>query len=58
LLKTAQLRFTHLRLAKKRIDVVVMKDEAAKHKFESFFGANKINFYGNGLSEYVQKVCT
>ena len=59
LLKLAQLRYAHRKpLKEKKIDVVVMEDEKAREKFNSFFGKNNISFYNNGLSEYVQKVCS
>jgi hypothetical protein len=32
-------------LGEKKIDVVVMRDEKAKEKFNSFFGKNNISFY-------------
>ncbi len=58
LLKLAQLRHAHRKpLKEKKIDVVVMKDEKTKEKFNSFFGKNNVSFYNNGLSEYLQKAC-
>lgn len=58
LLKIAQIRLSHRkRVKKKKIEVVVLRDESTPKKFEKFFGSKTVELYSNGLSEYVSKVC-
>jgi hypothetical protein len=57
LLKAAQLRLSHRKSARSKcIDVVVLRDEAVRRKFEGFFGGEEIKFYDGGLSEYVSRM--
>lgn len=58
LLKVAQLRMSHQKSTREKcIEVVVYQDGPTRHKFEAFFGTERIKFYNGGLSKFVSEVC-
>jgi len=52
LIKSAELRLKHKGMRRK-IDVVIYKDDAAKAKFQRFFGSHNLRICDGGLTEYV-----
>lgn len=52
LIKSAELRLKHKKILKE-IDIVIYHDTNAQNKFQRFFGAEKVNIFNNGLSNYV-----
>ncbi len=57
LIKSAELRIPE-RNKHRKTDVVLFKDETATHKFERFFGKEKIRIFNQGLTDYVEKLQT
>ena len=54
MIKSAELRLNHIKGEKRKIDVVIYKDDDVKTKFEKFFGNTNVIVYNGGLNEYVQ----
>jgi len=55
LIKSAELRLKHKKI-NREIDAVIYQDDITKKKFQNFFGAEKVNIFDNGLSDYVSSL--
>lgn len=56
LLKSAQLRYGHLRPARPITIDVVVKGDAARAEYEGFFGNGSFRYFSGGLREYVAEI--
>lgn len=54
MIKSAQLRLSHIKGEKRKIDVVIYNDNDTKTKYEKFFGINNVTVYNQGLEEYIK----
>ncbi|NLD48734.1 MAG: hypothetical protein GX660_16340 [Clostridiaceae bacterium] len=54
ILKLSQMKFCHLKKRKLEIDVVIMKSDTTKKKYQGFFGENIKNIYNGGINEYLR----
>ncbi len=56
LLKSAQLRFAHLRPRAELILDVVVKGDAARSDYEAFFGSDRFRYFDGGLEQYALRL--